>query len=126
MLLENNYYQVESGEISCGNGHFHLRLLPDCEVYRAHFPGHPVCPGVCNIETIRECAMRLLGKQLVIRLIRRCRLTAVASPAICPELDLFIDACLENGDWLIEARMEDHEKLYVSFKGIMAETGEKA
>ena len=70
--------------------------------------------------------MRLLGKPLVIRLIRRCRLTAVASPAICPELDLFIDACLEKGDWLIEARMEDHEKLYVSFKGIMAETGEKA
>ena len=47
---------------------------------------------------------------------------------ICICVNIFSECFLHeiDVDWLIEARIEDHEKLYVSFKGIMAETGEKA
>ena len=64
MLLENKYYRIEKVEADHLEGVFHLRLLPDCDVYRGHFPGSPVCPGVCHIETIKECAMYLVGKRL--------------------------------------------------------------
>ena len=52
MLLENKYYKVlrarKEGE---GKAVYHVAILPDCNVYEGHFPGNPVCPGVCNIQT---------------------------------------------------------------------------
>ena len=36
-----------------------IRLNPDHEIYRAHFPGNPITPGVCIVQIISE----VLGEQ---------------------------------------------------------------
>ena len=48
MLLENKYYQIKEMKMNQQEGIFRLRLLPDCDIYRGHFPSNPVCPGVCH------------------------------------------------------------------------------
>lgn len=119
MKLENKYYELIS--MHCGGtcGVFHLALRPDCEVYRGHFPGNPVCPGVCNIQTIKECAERLTGCRLHIRSIRRCRLTAVATPAVCPELTVKIDLLPTEDGYSVTATVSDAERMYMDYKGEM-------
>ena len=62
MLLENSYYKIIGRSGEGLDAVFRVALLPDCEVYKGHFPGNPVSPGVCNIETIKECAMLLTGR----------------------------------------------------------------
>lgn len=119
MLLENKYYQIKGQETNRNEGHFHIRLLPDCEIYKGHFPGHPVCPGVCQIETIKECAQLMTGKKLSVRSIRRCRFPAMATPSICPELDLFLKIVPEDRNFQVTAQITDKTKNYVEFKGIM-------
>ncbi len=54
------YYHILSSEITADAGVFRVALNADCEVYQGHFPGEPVCPGVCNIQMIKECAEMLL------------------------------------------------------------------
>ncbi|MGN1248330.1 MAG: hypothetical protein ACI4UO_07050 [Paludibacteraceae bacterium] len=51
-----NYYHILSSDITSEEGMFRVALNADCEVYQGHFPGEPVCPGVCNIQMIKECA----------------------------------------------------------------------
>lgn len=119
MLLENKYYQIMEMKTDREEGTFRLRLLPDCDVYQGHFPGHPVCPGVCHIETIKECAMRLTGKRLSITTIKQCRFLSIATPSVCPEVDVTINTCpIENG-FKVTARINDAKRTYVEFKGIM-------
>lgn len=117
MLLENRYYQLVSQEIEDGKGLFHIRLLPECELYRGHFPGNPVCPGICNVELIKECAMLLTGKDLQIRTVTQCRLTALASPTACPELDVNVSALPAAHGFQVKATISDAAKQYVDFKG---------
>ena len=31
-----------------------VRLLPESPVYRGHFPGYPITPGVCLVEIVLE------------------------------------------------------------------------
>lgn len=122
MLLENNFYKVLGVTASTDGSHgvFHLALLPDCDVYRGHFPGHPVCPGVFNIETIKECAMHLCRCQLAMPVVKQCRFTAVASPAICPEVDLDITLSpISPGTYGVSASIADVGRVYVEFKGEM-------
>ena len=39
-------------------------LAPDAghAIYAAHFPGNPVTPGVCIIQTVKELAERSIGR----------------------------------------------------------------
>ena len=118
MLLENKYYKVlrarENGE---GKAVFHVAILPECNVYEGHFPGKPVCPGVCNIQTIKECASLLVGKELRIFSIKQCLLTAIATPTVCPEVDVEVEVKDVDGKYSIVATISDEIRLYMTFKG---------
>lgn len=119
MKLENYFYQIIRTETDGTGGTFLIRLLPECEIYRGHFPGHPVCPGVCHIGMVKEGASQLTGVQLAIQYIRKCRFTAIASPDICPELEMCIEIQRHDTDYQVTARIRDKEKTYMEFKGSM-------
>lgn len=118
MLLENKYYKVlRAREEGDGKVVYHIALLPDCNVYQGHFPGQPVCPGVCNIQTIKECASLLTGKELRISSIKQCLLTAVATPTVCPEVDVTVQVSEADGKYSIVATISDERRQYMAFKG---------
>lgn len=99
---------------------FRIAFLPDCDVYRGHFPGNAVCPGACHIEMLKECVETLVGKPLFIRTIKQCRFTAIASPLVCPQADLTV-VCIPVSDGVaVEARLTDGEKVYMDYRGKMA------
>ncbi len=117
MTLENSYYKITGMDGDGQSGVFHIALLPDCEVYRGHFPGNPVSPGVCTIETVKELAERLAGQKLQLGSIRRCRLTAVITPTDCPELDVKIDLTPADNGYSIVATVCHGELTYMELKG---------
>ncbi len=118
MLLENNYYKVlRARKENDGKAVYHVAILPDCNVYQGRFPGNPVCPGVCNIQTIKECASFLTGKELRISSIKQCLLTAVATPTVCPEVDVTVQVSEADGKYSIVATISDERRQYMAFKG---------
>ncbi len=123
MKLEGNYYTL-LGEERQGEGTvtFRISLLPECDIYRGHFPGNPVCPGVCNMQTIKECAEKVTGKQLRVSSVRQCRLKAVATPAICSELEVKVSVEQQPGDdarYTVVASISDAKCVYMDYKGEM-------
>ena len=122
MLLKDKFYKVINEEKNGTTGKYTVAILPDCNVYDGHFPGDPVCPGVCNIETIKECAMMLTGKDLRIKAIKQCRLTAIATPAVCPEVIITINAAQNaDGSYLVIANISDDKQSYMYFKGTLSD-----
>jgi 3-hydroxyacyl-[acyl-carrier-protein] dehydratase len=119
MFLENRFYKITKEERAENEARFTVSILPDCDVYDGHFPGNPVCPGVCNIQTIKECAERLVGQPLTITTIKQCRLTAVATPQVCPEVTVTVSATENEGGYLITANISDEKQGYMSLKAIM-------
>lgn len=133
MFLKDKFYKVLSETRTNENSAvFHCALLADCDVYRGHFPHKPVSPGVCNIEMIKECAQMLISEThpdcevdaIKISTIKQCRLTAVATPQVCPEVDVTITfAQTETGYTIVanikgEPVQEDGTQTeYMTFKG---------
>ncbi|MBQ0056793.1 MAG: beta-hydroxyacyl-ACP dehydratase [Bacteroidales bacterium] len=120
MLLKDKFFEVLHEERITANDAVYLcGIKPDCDVYNGHFPGKPVSPGVCNIEMIKECTEMLTGKDLVIDTIKQCRLTAVASPAVCPKVDVKVSvAASEDGQsYAVVASIADGETSYMELKG---------
>lgn len=119
MRFEDRYYHVEDCRSEGGHAVFAIELLPDCDVYAGHFPGNPVCPGVCHIEMLRECVVRLTGKNLFISSIRQCRLTSVATPSACRQVELTVDLKDIPGGVTVEARLTSMGKTYMEYRGDM-------
>lgn len=118
MLLENKFYRILSEERGEGlSAKFNVAILPECNVYDGHFPGDPVCPGVCNIETIKECAILLTGEQLRYSIIKQCRLTALATPTVCPEVSIHVILSPSGEGYAIQATIADSRQTYMILKG---------
>ena len=113
MWLKDHYYKVLTRRVSDGCTVFRIVFLSDCEVYRGHFPGHPVCPGAFNIQMVKECTMEVSGKALHIRTIKLCRLTAVVSPCTCTELDVAVRLSPVEDGLEVRARVADGEQVYM-------------
>ena len=55
-MLEGFLYQI----VSKDEGTATVRLLAESPIYKAHFPGYPVTPGV----TLVQMALELMGRKL--------------------------------------------------------------
>lgn len=99
---------------------FQVSLNADCKVYEGHFPGKPVCPGVCNIATVKACAAMLLHRELAITTIKQCRLTALATPGGCPTLTVSVEVKPIDDGYEVVATMSDTVQTYLMFRGTMS------
>ena len=63
-------------------------LAPDAghTIYGAHFPGSPVTPGVCVIQTVKELAERSVGRPLFLRTVRNAKFLHVIDPRETTEI----------------------------------------
>lgn len=126
MRLEKYYYETTRLSITGNEATFGIRLLRGCTVYRGHFPGKPVAPGAFNIQTIKECTERLIGKQLHIGTIKRCRFSSVLIPDDTTELEVKVSAIKEGTAYIVEASIVKGHDVSVSFSGVMSEIENQA
>lgn len=123
MLLQDKYYKITSLEQSDHlHATYHVELIPDCDIYRGHFPGKPVCPGICNIEMIRELAIQFTHKNLRPVKIRRCRFLTVATPDNSPKLDVVMELTPEADGYKTKTVIKDATHVYVEFEGLLIES----
>ncbi len=76
-----NLYKIESFTTDeSGRALFEISLNSDCEIFRGHFPGQPVLPGVCSIEIIRESLSIMTGRDVHLCRISQCKFTGMVDP----------------------------------------------
>ena len=82
MRLNGDFYRVESRleGLPEGQSGFNIILNPDHLIYKAHFPGQPVTPGVCILQMIQELLSLEVGIQLYIKKIKNVKFTSLISP----------------------------------------------
>lgn len=69
----------------------HIKLNPKHEIFKGHFPGKPIMPGVCMIQIIKELTERSLGKDLFLSIASNVKFMAIINPETDPTLIINID-----------------------------------
>lgn len=80
MVLKNNLYVIEGQQSGESSVSYDIRLQPDHTIYRAHFPGEPITPGVCVIQMAKELLEDHLQRPLAIKAVKNVKFLAVISP----------------------------------------------
>ena len=82
MKLNGDLFRIESRMegLPEGQSGFNIILNPDHLIYKAHFPGQPVTPGVCILQMIQELLSEQEGMPLYISKIKNAKFTNMISP----------------------------------------------
>ena len=82
MKLNGDFFNIESRMegLPEGQSGFNIVLNPDHLIYKAHFPGQPVTPGVCIIQMIQELLSEYKGMPLFINKIKNAKFISMMSP----------------------------------------------
>ena len=75
MKLNGELFRIESRMegLPQGQSGFNVILNPDHLIYKAHFPGQPVTPGVCILQMLQELLSVQYDKQLFIKNIKNAK-----------------------------------------------------
>lgn len=84
-MLKNTFFYIDKTEQTEGSINHSIRLEPKHEIYKGHFPGQPVVPGVVSMQIIKELAEEDLKVKL--RLLRAANIKFLIplTPNNCPE-----------------------------------------
>ena len=113
-MLENSFYKI----ISSAENHYTVALLPDCDVYRGHFPDEPISPGVCSVQMVKELMERQLGKSLMLTDIKQARFTTLITPVQHHTLDINLELTPADNSYTYRATVGQGDNVFVELKGI--------
>lgn len=88
MLLKDFYTLVSKNEIGEGNYTIKIRVNASHEVFKGHFPGNPVMPGVCMMQIIKELTEEIIGENLFMQSLSNVKFMALINPDATPDLRL--------------------------------------
>ena len=80
MKLLNNLFEIVESSGSASSFSVTIRLLPDHFVYKGHFPGYPVTPGVIFIQIIHELVEHHLKKDIRLAEISNSKFLRIVNP----------------------------------------------
>lgn len=80
MKLDNYLYKVKDKNSLqlCAE----IILLENSEIYKAHFPGQPVTPGVCIMQMATEILEYLIDKELSLQKVINAKFLSIIDPII--------------------------------------------
>ncbi|MBO6186414.1 MAG: 3-hydroxyacyl-ACP dehydratase [Chryseobacterium sp.] len=87
-----DFYTLKSSE-KTENGSFiaNISLNKDHDIFKGHFPGNPVTPGVCMMQIVKELTEEFTGKKLFLKSASNVKFMAIINPFETPDLTLQLD-----------------------------------
>ena len=120
-MLLNDFFKIIETDYSKDNpGSFKvtIELNDRHKIFKGHFPGNPVVPGVCMIQIVKEILSKLLKKNLYLSEGSNIKFISVIKPDINKILNIEYNIKQENDIFRVSAVISFEEKIFFKFKGI--------
>lgn len=112
-LLDSLFYISKCRREDSGDVVYDVRLDPEHFIYKAHFPGEPITPGVCIMQMVIELLEDASGERLELDTAKNIKFLQVIQPQHTPQLCCTITRILkENGTVSARARLSAGDAVF--------------
>lgn len=94
MSLKDTFYTITSLQTEEGTIQAHLLLDANHAIFKGHFPGNPVTPGVVQVEILGELLSNALKQKVELKTMGNCKFLAVLNPNEHAAIDVKITHAL--------------------------------
>lgn len=107
MKLLNDFYSILNSENVENGISVLVKINKAHEIFKGHFPNHPVTPGVCTMQIIKELSENHFGENLMLKTARNVKFMAIINPE-------------ENEDVRFDLSFENQESNEISIKATVS------
>lgn len=115
--LLNDFYQIKKMEVAETLASFQVIINPLHPIFEGHFPGHPVVPGVCMMQMIKELTQEVLGCRLRVALIQDMKFLAVIDPSKNNQVQVSLTLSKVEGFEQVSANISNGQTVHFKFRG---------
>ena len=120
-MLVNDFFTIRKLEEEGFEIRAELVINANHKIFEGHFPGHPVVPGVCMMQMVKEIIEKVVAEKT--NLVRAGEMKFLA--IIDPKENNMIRATLkynieENGNMAVSATFFKESLIHFKFKGLFA------
>jgi 3-hydroxyacyl-[acyl-carrier-protein] dehydratase len=91
-MLLKDFYKINSLTHTEGQRYVaEITINKDHEVFKGHFPGNPVTPGVCMMQIIKELTQQVVSAPLLMKSASNIKFMALINPEVNSNLKLELD-----------------------------------
>jgi 3-hydroxyacyl-[acyl-carrier-protein] dehydratase len=113
MTLLGDFYGIEEWNMQEWRITARIRLNPGHAIFAGHFPGHPVVPGVCMLEIIKEILEEGIGSHTLLQSGENIKFLSPIDPRETQELEATLDIHPEEkGSLRVAGILSQKEKMY--------------
>ncbi|HEY5368621.1 MAG TPA: 3-hydroxyacyl-ACP dehydratase [Hanamia sp.] len=89
-MLKDKLFKITLSDHQEFTIHATLELDKNNEIFIGHFPGHPVLPGVCMLQMVKEVLEKTITKPLMLTKADQIKFLRLIDPAVDNPLQLAI------------------------------------
>ncbi|TGV02229.1 3-hydroxyacyl-ACP dehydratase [Flavivirga rizhaonensis] len=89
--LLSSLYKINNLTVLDTKATANITINKDHVIFKGHFPGNPVMPGVCMMQIIKEITENIVKKKLFTQSANNIKFMAIINPFNTPELELQLD-----------------------------------
>jgi 3-hydroxyacyl-[acyl-carrier-protein] dehydratase len=116
-MLKDDFYRIVTLDTSNPLVTGLLELNPGHAIFKGHFPGTPVVPGVCMMQIVKEITEIKAGKSLRLSTADLMKFLAVVDPMVNKELTLELSYNHTGDQVHVSASLSAGGKVCFKFKG---------
>ena len=128
-MLSDNFFDIQSftlDESVATQLKFQVVVLLDAShpVYRGHFPGNPVVPGVCQVQMVKELVEKAVGHSLTLFESDNIKFLSMINPLVNPELEFdILIRPVSDQEVSVTASIGCGASVFLKFKGKFESAG---
>jgi 3-hydroxyacyl-[acyl-carrier-protein] dehydratase len=117
-MLIKDFYTIDSCSYSQDNNNIsaNITINPNHDVYKGHFPGQPVVPGVIQLQILRELCEKEFNKPLSITGSSVIKYINMIIPDKNPKLAIDIAIKEADGTYKIDGKILDGDTVFLKAK----------
>jgi len=122
-MLMNDFYTVVKQESGEGSINATIRFNKEHAIFKGHFPGLPIVPGVCMVQLTRELVEQVTTQSLQLNSATSIKFLSVINPDANPEVNIQIMYLLQQHEHVVQATISFESIIFFKFKGAFVKHG---
>ncbi|WP_257668355.1 hypothetical protein [Parapedobacter tibetensis] len=118
MSLLHDFYSVDDFTAQDRKVSALISINKAHSIFKGHFPNHPVTPGVCMMQIIKELTEKWAKCALILKKARNVKFMAIINPEDNLNIQVELDIEEENGLISIKSTTSFEDTVALKFSGV--------